>query len=245
METQETKKTEKTKKVEETEMLTEAGTLESFDVLIKLFAKISNETSGLIQDKMGSLEEMTLPIAIEQLAGALGIRIVDDDLNLANTRVENQLICEWEPREQILRIDKTVDLFTRRYAVAYAIGCYCLRKNNTQQLEMDDHVQYGLPLLSTRKEELLADIYAIFLCVPMKVFFKEFSGYIDNIRKTERFPVSINEWLGELSSKAQIPYFNIAKGYQYLSIAAYEHYDENIKDKVARVQMENHVDLFM
>mgnify|MGYP005753642121 CR=1 FL=1 len=233
------------KKLEAEKQSEEAGTLERFDVLIKLFAKVSNETSGLIQEKMGSLDEKTLPINIERLAESLGIRIVEDDLNLANTRVENQLICEWEPREQMLHIDKTVDLFTRRYAVAYAIGCYCLRKNNTQELEMDDHVQYGLPLLSTRKEELLADIYAIFLCVPIKVFFKEFSGYIENIRKTERFPVSINEWLGELSSKAQIPYFNIAKGYQYLSIAAYEHYDENIKDKEARKQMENHVDLFM
>ena len=236
---------EKNKQEEETNRAEEEGTLKRFDALIKLFTKVSNETSELIQEKLESLDETTLPIKIEQLAESLGIRIVEDDLNLANTRVENQLICEWEPREQILHMDKTVDLFTKRYAVAYAIGCYCLRKNNTQKLEMDDHVQYGLPLLSTRKEELLADIYAIFLCVPIKVFFKEFSTYIENIRKTERFPVSINEWLGELSSKAQIPYFNIAKGYQYLSIAAYEHYDENIKGKEAKKQMENHVDLFM
>lgn len=221
------------------------GILERFDNLIDLFKKISDETNTLIEERLGGRGDITLPIKMEDLAEELGITIIEDDLNLANTREENQLICEWEPGETI-RVERTVDLFTRRYAIAYAIGCYCLNNSISQNSsDLNNHSQYCLPLLSTRKEELLADIYAVFLCIPLNLFFKEFTDYISNIRKTGTFPVSINEWLGELSTKAQIPYFNVAKGYQYLSIVAYDHYKNKVVAKPAQEQMENYVNLFM
>lgn len=221
------------------------GILERFDDLICLIKDISNQTSALIKKHLEGTDPIAFPIKVEDLANELGITVVYDDLNLANTREENQLICEWEPGEEI-RVERTVDLFTRRYAIAYAIGCYCLNSSITQkEAELDNHSQYCLPLLSTRKEELLADIYAVFLSIPLNLFFKEFTDYINNIRKTGTFPVSIDEWLGELSTKAQIPYFNVAKGYQYLSIVAYDYYKKNVVNKPASVQMENYVNLFM
>ena len=99
----------------------------------------------------------------------------------------------------------------------------------------------SLPLLASNSDELLADVYALFLLVPFGLYLDEFKHYIDNI---ETLPININHWLKRLSVKAEVPYYNIASGYAYFKFVALEHYKTKIEGKPLRTQIEEYGELF-
>lgn len=67
-----------------------------------------------------------------------------------------------------------------------------------------------MPMLFKRKEEMIADIFAIFLLIPLPIFLEEFERYLGE----EGVPVSTSRWLEYLGNIAEVPYEKAAVGHQ-------------------------------
>ena len=73
-----------------------------------------------------------------------------------------------------------------------------------------------------KKEEMIADIFAIFLLIPLPIFLEEFDRYIGK----EGVPVSTERWLEYLSNIAEVPYEEVAIGYQNIRYVSSFFYDK-------------------
>lgn len=205
--------------------------LTEIDNFSDIIYQISGKTKDLLND-VYSGEKIQLPISVDKVAEYLGVEIYTKNLNLANPRKENQCIGELCGNE--ISIEETVSWSLRRYTIAHEIGHYMIEGTN-------ETAQYALPLLASDSSELLADMYALFLLIPLENFLKEFKEYIDNIQK---YPIDITEWWETLSEKTEVPYHSIAGGYMYFRLAALKHYKDKIEGKPLREQIENWGDGF-
>lgn len=205
--------------------------LASIDDFSGVVYKVHEKTRGLLEN-VYSGEEIVLPISVDRIAERLGLEIRTKNLNLANPRKENQRIGEL--CGEVINVEETVNWNLRRYTIAHEIGHYMLEDKN-------ETAQYALPLLASDSSELLADMYALFLMVPLELFLKEFKEYIDGIKK---YPINITEWWERLSEKAEVPYHSIAGGYTYFRLAALKHYKMNIEGKTLKTQIANWGDVF-
>ena len=205
--------------------------LKHIDDFSNIIYQISGKTKDLLND-VYSGEEIQLPISVDKVAQHLGVEIYTKNLNLANPRKENQCIGELYGNE--ISIEETVSWSLRRYTIAHEIGHYMIE-------DTKETAQYALPLLACDSSELLADLYALFLLIPLENFLKEFKEYIDNIQK---YPIDITEWWKTLSEKTEVPYHSIAGGYMYFRLAALQYYKDRIKGKPLREQIENWGDVF-
>ena len=193
--------------------------------------RINNISYSLLQTVYGE-RKIELPIAINDVAEKLGLTIRAKNLNLANPRKHNQRIGELNGSD--IYIEEMADWDVKRFAIAHEIGHYLVDIGGGP-------AQYSLPLLASNSNELLADVYALFLLVPFKLFLDEFNIYIKNI---DELPININHWWKRLSFKAEIPYYNIASGYAYFKFAALEHYKTRIANKPLRTQIDEYGELF-
>ena len=139
------------------------------------------EKTGRLLEKVYSGEEIVLPISVDRIAKYLELEIFTKNLNLANPRKENQRIGELYGK--VINIEETVNWNLKRYTIAHEIGHYMIKNK-------DETAQYALPLLASNSSELMADMYALFLMVPLELFLKEFKEYIDGIKK---YPINITE----------------------------------------------------
>lgn len=145
--------------------------LKHIDSFSGIIYQISGKTKDLLKDVYLG-EKIQLPISVDKVAEHLGVEISTKNLNLANPRKENQCIGELCGNE--ISIEETVSWSLRRYTIAHEIGhCMIEGPNGT--------AQYALPLLPSSSCELLADMYALFLLIPLEIFLKEFKEYIDNM----------------------------------------------------------------
>ena len=117
---------------------------------------------------------------------------------------------------------------------AYELGKAIIRKEseeeekNTRKLNLSSR-PYALPRLPGRLENFEYEMYAIFLLLPLELFFEEFRKYLDKIIK---HPVLIEDWIEHLSRKAGIPRYQLINGYEYIKFAAYQYYQENLSKEV-------------
>lgn len=205
--------------------------LEDIDNFSNIIYQISEKAKDLVND-VYSKEKIELPISVDKVAEFLGVEIYTKNLNLANPRKENQCIGELCGNE--ISIEETVSWSLRRYTIAHEIGHYLIK-------DTKETAQYALPLLASGSSELLADMYALFLLIPLEIFLKEFKEYIDNIQK---YPIDITEWWETLSEKTEVPYHSIAGGYTYFRLAALKYYKDKIEGKPLREQIDNWGDVF-
>lgn len=193
--------------------------------------EISKKTRELLNEVYCG-KELVLPISVDEVTNCLELEVQTKNLNVANPRKENQRIGELYGNK--ISIEETVNWNLKRYTIAHEIGHYMIEDKN-------ETAQYALPLLACNGIELLADMYALFLLIPLECFLKEFKEYIDNIQK---YPINITEWWEQLSEKAEVPYHSIAGGYTYFRLAALKHYKNNIDGKPLKEQINNWGDVF-
>ena len=105
-------------------------------------------------------------------------------------------------------MEATVSYKTQRYAIAHSIARYLLRED-----ESWDESSYAIPLIPQSLEEIMGDVLALFLLLPMETFKKEFSKYLE---ARKEYPMDVDLWLQYLSDKSQISLFNLSIGYQQL-----------------------------
>ena len=224
--------------------------LEQYEQMSQVISDISKEAKKIINKVFG--DDILLPIDVRKIAEYYGVNIVETDLSIIPHIPTNRVLGHLVHRDSTyyIEIERRVDSFTQRYSIAHELGHYIIdmeKDNDKRGMSIDE--TYSMPLLSSDPEEYMADVYAIFLLLPLDCFFKEFSNflndYADNgLPYSNKYPVNIDDWLLKLSKKVEIPNYNLAFAYDYIRAAAYQHY-ESIKKKSIFEQFKQYAYLFM
>ena len=217
---------------------------------IDIIYKIHNICYEQLKECYG-VKPVSLPIDIEKVVEKYHIKIEYDNLNFGgiNKIDQNiaQLYYEKEGNDVIKKIivDNSISKKKEgslsnleKYAVAYELGKTIVGKEKVNEIDKNAvhklnlrSKPYALPRLSAQIENFEYELCAIFLLLPLELFFEEFSSYLHKIRD---HPVMMDNWIQHLSQKADIPRYQLINGYQYIKFGAYQYYKEflaNTNDK--------------
>lgn len=175
-------------------------------------------------------KDCDFPVNIEKIVKSVGLEIVYQPLNhtsvpkrlhrIAGKIIKRQSRLTGDLRSVIL-IDENSTRKEQRYTLAHELTHYLMHYSD-QHFRSEFRV---MPMLFKNKEEMIADIFSIFLLIPLPIFLKEFSTYIGVAGDV---PVNTSEWLQYLSTIAAVPYEDVAIGYQnirYVSSIFYQSTD--------------------
>lgn len=142
--------------------------------------------------------------------------------------------------EMIIYTDVAVPPSSKRYAIANEIAHFLVFKgehlqddeeNENKKFESDTFESYFImPMCPKQMEEVILDVFATFLLIPIEQFFREFSKFADNCRRIQDIPISTEEWIRYLSEKAILSDYYTACGYQSLRSVAYWIYQAHEAD---------------
>lgn len=199
--------------------------------IMHCYWKAGKYAEQLIKTVLGE-EDCQLPIDIELLANKLGVEVKEADLNsyqdlelkldIPNKRI-GQLVLRknsyTNKEEKIIYTERMVPLSSKRFAVAYELSHYLLHQKGTEKERYENY--FIMPMIPLDMEELMIDIFSVFLLIPISQFFEEFKEFVEYSRETQRVPVATEDWLRYLSEKAVLSEFYTACGYQYLRSVGY------------------------
>mgnify|MGYP001851667637 CR=1 FL=1 len=182
-------------------------------------------TLELLESILG--KKYDFPVNIEKLVENIGLKITYQPLNTENDgkrihRIAGKLI---KRRNRItneivssILIDEQATRKEQRYALAHELAHFLIHYDDAHFLS-EFRV---MPMLFKDMEEMVADVFAIFLLIPLPIFLKEFKTYIG---VGGDVPIKRSEWLQYLSTIASVPYEDVAIGYQnirYVSAIIYK-----------------------
>lgn len=201
--------------------------IENAENVIKYYWKVGVYAEKLIINILGE-EGCKFPVDIEALAYNLGIEIEEENLN-ENSNINicnlNRKIGQLVIREDsytkekrvVIYVDKLAPPSSRRYAIANEIVHYLLHYQDTKFYEN----YFIMPLCPTKMEEIAADIFSVFLLIPIRRFLVEFSGYVKYRVNSQKVPITTEEWLRYLSERSVLSDYYVAYGYQHLRAIGY------------------------
>lgn len=185
-----------------------------------------------LEDTLGT--DYDFPVNIEKIVKSVGLEIVYQPLNhssnpkrlhrIAGKIIKRQSRITGETRSMIL-IDENCARKEQRYALAHELTHYLMHYSD-QQFRSEFRV---MPMLFKEKEEMIAEIFAVFLLIPLPIFLEEFSIYIG---VGGDVPVNTSEWLQYLSTIAAVPYEDVAIGYQNIRYVLSVFYKSEDNDKL-------------
>ena len=200
------------------------GEIRKPQTLIKYYWEASCKADQLIKTVLG--DDAGFPVDIELLAKRLGAQIEIEDLNeffgwkSMNRKIGQIQIGEnFFTKENIktIFVDKTAPISSKRYAIAHELAHYIMH--------FDDKYFYEdyciMPMCPIDIEEVVADIFAIFLLIPVRYFFAEFLEYVKCKMDEGKTPVTTESWIRYLAERSMIPDYYVAYGYQQLRYVAY------------------------
>lgn len=199
--------------------------LEQSKQFVQYYWEASQKAEALIRVTLGE-EGMRLPIDVEAVARALGIAVEEEDLNAfvkensINKKIGQIVIDEDFFTDKItttIYVDENVSISSKRYAVAHEIAHYLIHYD-----KKDFYEDYCImPMCPKDVEEILVDIFAIFLLIPLSLFFDEFKNYVSWRMEEKRTPVTTEDWIKYLAERSLLSEYYVAYGYQQLRYAAY------------------------
>lgn len=169
-----------------------------------------------LEQVLGS--EYSFPVDIEAIVKEMGITVLYQPIDsimwkegekrvhkvvgtsFIRPGIHNQkrIACIW--------IDSESKQEEQRFALAHELA-HCLINNEGEVYNSAYHL---MPMLFKDMEEMVADIFAIFLLIPIPAFFEMFYEYIE----VQNEPVRTSEWLKYLSFVANVSYEEVSIGYQ-------------------------------
>lgn len=209
--------------------------------LIRYYWEASYKAEQLILTAVGK-EGMRFPIDVEALAEALGVQVEEEDLNefisrKSMNRKIGQIVIDQDDfsenriKTKTIFTDKAAAPSSKRYAIAHEIVHFIMHYDKSEYYE--DYCI--MPMCPRDAEEIVADIFAIFLLIPVRLFFAEFRDYVQRQMTEERTPVTTESWIRYLAERSMLSEYYVAYGYQQLRYVAYWIYqawknDEKIED---------------
>lgn len=200
------------------------GEIQKPQSLIKYYWEASRRADQLIRAVLG--ENGKFPVDVELLAERIGVQIEEEDLNeFSDQESMNRKIGQVQIGENLFTgekmrsifVDKAVPPSTRRYAIAHEIAHYIMHFEDWDYYE--DY--FIMPMCPEDIEEIVADIFAIFLLIPVRYFFVEFLEYVKRKMKEGKTPVTTERWIRYLAECSMVSDYYVAYGYQQLRYVAY------------------------
>ncbi len=192
--------------------------------LIKYYWEASRKADQLIRTVLG--ENSRFPVDIELLAKKLGVQVEIEDLNeFSGWNSMNRIIGQiqigynffTQGQKRTIYADKAAPTSSKRYAIAHEIAHYIMHYD-----DRDYYEDYCImPMCPADIEEIVADIFAIFLLIPVRYFFVEFLEYVKCRMGEGKIPVTTESWIRYLAEISMIPDYYVAYGYQQLRYVAY------------------------
>lgn len=201
------------------------------------------------------VDEINFPIDINKIANVRGIRLEYANLNFGGSEEIDLNIAQlrYEPDEtgKIIRkiyVDNSQNKSylgdnsepysnLQKYAIAYELGKTIVNEESESgisQIPIGEarrrnmhSIPYSLPKLYARQESFEHEMCAIFLLLPLDLFFAEFYTYL-NTRTIS--PVYMEKWIKHLSEKTEIPNYQLINGYQYIKFCACQYYQNKIME---------------
>ncbi len=192
--------------------------------LIKYYWEASCRADKLIRKVLG--EEGRFPVDVEQLAKKLGAQVEEEDLNeFSSWKCMNRKIGQLEIGEnsfssrkvRAIFVDKKAPPSSQRYAIAHELVHYIIHYSDRDYYE----AYCTMPMCPEDIEEVVADIFAIFLLIPVRYFFVEFLEYVKRKTDEGKIPVTTESWIRYLAERSMISDYYVAYGYQQLRYVAY------------------------
>ncbi len=201
------------------------GEIQKPQSLIKYYWEASCRADELIRMILG--EGGRFPVDIKLLAEKLGVQVEEEDLNeFFSRKWMNKKIGQIEIGEdpfdnneniKIIFVDDAVPPSSQRYAIAHELAHYIMHYDDRDYYE--DYCT--MPMCPEDIEEIVADIFAIFLLIPVRYFFVEFLEYVKR-KKDEGGPaVTTEDWIRYLAERSMISDCYVAYGYQQLRYVAF------------------------
>lgn len=173
-------------------------------------------------------EPITLPIDIRKVAEKLGMHIEEvniNDFSNENVRRSNHKIAQLSVQKNLISGEKEVTIYadkyipisSKRYAIANEIAQYILHIDDKKIYEN----YFVMPMCPVKIDELITDIFSIFLLIPTRNFLNEFYVYVKYRSDEQKIPISTEEWIKYLAERAGVSEYYVAYGYQYLRSSAY------------------------
>lgn len=207
--------------------------------LVQYYWELSQKAEHLILFLLGE-EAYHFPINIEKMAENMGLTIVEENLSgFSNqdeiTKRSGQIIIRedffTDETSAIIYLDEDISPISKRYVIAYELAHYIMHWKERRYNE--DYCI--MPLCPIDIEKIVADIFANFLLIPVKLFFQEFYDYVFQRTQQERIPIATEYWIRYLSERSLVPEYYVAYGYQQLRYVGYWIYqawtsEENMQD---------------
>lgn len=152
---------------------------------------------GKIMDELG-IEVIYQPLDSEEREHNRPHRVVGRTMKKLNMITKEEV--------EVVLIDEESLREEQRFAMAHELAHFLIHWNEKKF----DSEYCVMPMLFKQVEEMVADIFAIFLLIPLPIFLKEFYMYIGQ----RPVPVRTSDWLKYLSIVADVPYEDVAIGYQ-------------------------------
>ena len=146
------------------------GEMRNPQQLIKYYWEVSRKAEQLIRLTLGN--NGRFPVDIELLAEKLGVPIEEEDLNeFPGGKIINRRIGQIEigvnlftkEKMRTIFVDKAAPPSSRRYAIAHELAHYIMHYDDWNYYE--DYCI--MPMCPKDIEEIVADIFAIFLLIPV------------------------------------------------------------------------------
>ena len=191
----------------------------------------------LLEEALG--ENYDFPIDVEGVAEWLEVDLqklpLNEDIfnlervhNLVGNTFRKRSYFRDEIRSGIV-LDSKASTGDQRYALAHELSHYIVHSEDVSY----DSEYCIMPMLFKEMEEMVADVFATFLLIPLPIFLREFSNYIGQ----RSVPIKTSEWIQYLSVMAQVPYEQVAIGYQNIRYVLGILYNIKNADKKKRQEM--------
>lgn len=118
-------------------------------------------------------------------------------------------------------IDENASPAIANYALAHEL-CHLLVNHGSNKRYKDEYCT--MPMLPKEPDELIADVFAVFLLIPFDKFLETFRDYVTRTIKQGTAPISTEEWLNYLGSIAVVPHYYVACAYEQIRFVAYQMY---------------------
>lgn len=181
------------------------------------YAVICALALAVVEEYLEDADAMVFPIDVEAIVKGIGVQVFYQPLNKqkdSDGKTVHKLVGTFFKQQNPLTgktiacilVDSEASPAEQRYALAHELA-HCLIHSDEWMFSSAYRV---MPMLFKDMEEIVADIFAIFLLIPIPVFLTEFYEYV----KSQNEPVKTSEWLRYLSIIANVPYEDVAIGYQ-------------------------------
>lgn len=193
--------------------------------LVQYYWEASQKAEELILNFLGD-KEFRFPVDVEKLALKMGVRIEEDKLDeFSGEKDVNKRIGQIVMQEDFFQsricatiyLEKSISPDAKRYAIAHELVHYIIHKNERNFYE--DYC--SMPLCPIKQEEIVVDIFATFLLIPVRLFFGEFYSYVQQRTQGDNVPIATEYWIHHLSERSLVPEYYVAYGYQQLRYVGY------------------------